>query len=246
MNDLLIFLLLLFLSFLIFILLHLRPLTSEQVGQLATKLRKSEIKKYLNFDNREYIPNKKFKSNMKPNGSFYNIDDPLYEIPSISASLLKYKKHEWIILAFEKNKKINMIWVNKGNDNSSVSFTFDFNYFVKIAKENNYTSLLIFHNHPNSKPKEYDKTSPSESDISSAKEFAKMLRSRSINLIEFVCERGNHYIYYRSINDSFLSIENFIEKICEKNNESRMKNLSLHIQRIFKQSNDSYVINGKC
>jgi len=246
MNETLIFFIFILFSILIFIILHLKPLTFEQIEQLSTKVRKLEIVKYFRFEKREYLPNKEFKKNMNPIGSFYQIEESLFDIPAVVSSLLKYKKHEWIIIAFEKNKKVSMIWVNKGNDNSSVSLKYEIRYFVDIAIENNYTSILIFHNHPNSKPNEYSKISPSESDIVSAKSFSNTLFGNNINLMEFVCERGNHYIYYRSICDSFCSVDEIREKICNKNNKSRMNNLSLHFKRIFKLSNNSYVINGEC
>ena len=58
---------------------------------------------------------------MNPNGKLYRINEPLFVFPSIAAALLKYKKHEWIVIAFEKEKKISSAWLNKGFDRSGVS-----------------------------------------------------------------------------------------------------------------------------
>lgn len=217
----------------LFIILHLRPLTKDEIGLLAEKQRKTKISLYFKFDNREYLPNKDFKKRMDPSGNYYKINDSLFEIPAIASSLLKYKKHEWIIITFEKYKNINMIWLNKGSDKSSVSLTYDFSHFVKYANRNNYSSILIFHNHPNSRPNEFNKTSPSEKDISSAKEFAEISNSNGINLLEFVCERGRHYQYYHSYYSGFLPKEEFIHKINLLNNVSKYNNLKLHLQRYY-------------
>jgi len=86
----------------IFLLLHLRPLNEGEVKALAIKRRHNVIFKYYNFDMDEYAANKNFKKRMNPNGKFYEIDHDLHSFPSIAAALLKYKKHEWIIISFEK------------------------------------------------------------------------------------------------------------------------------------------------
>ena len=98
-----------FLIFFIFIIFHLRKLTENEVMQLSKKRRDKKLSEYFLFDNREYSANKNFKKIMNPNGKIYQINESLFEFPSIAAALLKYKKHEWIIIAFEKNKNINSI-----------------------------------------------------------------------------------------------------------------------------------------
>jgi len=104
---------------------------------------------------------------------------------------------------------------------------------VKIAKQENYTSVLIFHNHPNSHPNYYDCTKPSKQDIKSANSFAKILNSNGINLVEFVCERGKHYEFFLSPSNKFLPLTEFIKTIEKVNGKSKLKNLFLHFERIF-------------
>jgi hypothetical protein len=87
---------------LLFIITHLRPLNAREVKIFANKRRDKMIYQYFNFNQHEYSVDKTFKKNMNPNGMFYEIDENLYSFPSIAAGLLKYKKHEWIIIAFEK------------------------------------------------------------------------------------------------------------------------------------------------
>jgi len=216
-----------------FIVTHLRPLTKDEVKSLAGKRRNRQIRMYFSFDTRELSVNKEFKKRMNPNGTFYKINENLFGFPSTAAALLKYKKHEWIIIAFENNKTIDLIWLNKGFDRSGVSPYLSVEDITKTAKRENLTSVLIFHNHPNINPNYYDCRRPSDQDIKSAKEFAKVFNSNGINLLEFVCERGKHYEYFLSPADTFLLLTEFIEAIDKANGQSKFKNLSLHFKRIF-------------
>jgi hypothetical protein len=105
---------------LLLILTHLRPLKENEMEKLSSKRRGKAIHQYFTFDHQEYNVDKIFKKKMNPNGKFYRIDEKLYHFPSTAAGLLKYKKHEWIIIAFEKNKNISICWLNKGFDRSRV------------------------------------------------------------------------------------------------------------------------------
>lgn len=218
---------------LIFIVTHLRPLTEDEVKLLANKRRNRQIRMYFSFDNREFNVNKEFKKRMNPNGAFYRINESLFGFPATAAALLKYKKHEWIIIAFEKDKKVDLIWLNKGFDRSWVFPYLSVEDIIKNAKQENRTSVLIFHNHPNINPNYYDYRRPSDQDIKSANEFAQVLNQNGINLLEFVCERGRHYEYFLSPADTFLPLTEFVETIDKLNGQSKFKNLALHFERIF-------------
>lgn len=217
----------------IFIILHLRPLTENEVRILGRKRRKQQIREYFTFSENEYVVNNEFKKSMKPNGSFYEINESLYEFPSTAAALLKYKKHEWIIIGFEKENYIKTIWINKGFDKGKVTPYLSAETIAQKAKKDNISTVMFFHNHPNSNPSQYDCTNPSKQDLISAKYFASTLNSKNINLIEFVCERGMHYEYYLSPSNSFLPLKGFLVSINKINDESKWKNLGLHIERIF-------------
>jgi len=171
---------------------------------------------------------------MNSDGTFYRINENLFEFPAIAvAAPLKYKKHEWIIIAFEKDKKVELVWLNKGIDRSGVSPYLSVENITKIAEQKNQTSLLILHNHPNINPNYYDCRRPSDQDIKSANEFAQVLNQNGINLLEFVCERGRHYEYFLSPTETFLPLTEFVEDINNLNGQSKFKNLSLHFERIF-------------
>ncbi|WP_164926905.1 hypothetical protein [Chlorobaculum tepidum] len=217
----------------IFVLLHLRPLTDDEVRVLADRRRTKTINSYYTFDRKEYSVSAEFKKRMAANGSFYNISERLFEFPALAAGLLKYKKHEWIIVAFERNKVIAKMWVNKGPDRSQVHFGISLPSVQQIAANGNYRSVLVFHNHPNSDPSLYSTRQASDRDKQTAGELAAQLRSAGVNLIEFVCERGRHYEYWRSVCDTFLPLEGFREEICKVNGSSRGQNFSLHWERLF-------------
>lgn len=221
------------LALLLFIFTHLRPLSDSEINELATKRRKKEIRQYFRFSRQEVSPNLTFKKAMNPKGEFYKVAVDLYSFPSIAVSLLKYKKHEWVIVGFEKDKKIDLIWLNKGKDNSSVETLLGADNIGRIATEKHYSSVLQFHNHPNSNPKYYDCSKPSEQDLYSAEYLAKILNKAGINLISFVCERGIHHEYCLYPADNFLPLNKYLKEINIVNGRSIFKNLQLHFERVF-------------
>jgi hypothetical protein len=220
-------------TILIFVLIHLRPLKASETESLSKKRRKNSIRMYFKFSKYEFSANSQFKKSMNSSGQFYQIQEGLYDFPSIASALLKYKKHEWAIIAFEKNRSIDLIWINKGEDKSSVQIKLNTESMIHYSKTNDYSSILIFHNHPNSNPSYYDCTKPSEQDVILAKEYANELNQNGYNLLEFVCERGKHYEYFSSISDKFLPIMNYKTDIENLNNISKYQNLKLHCERIF-------------
>lgn len=223
----------LFLIVFMFIGTHLRPLTQAEIKQLGVKRRSNRIKQYFLFDRHQYIPNPEFKRRMNPNGRFYQVDLPLYESPSVAAALLKYKKHEWIIVALEKQKRIFLMWVNKGIDRGSVSSLVAPETLANLARENGATSVLIFHNHPNPAPDALDCSKPSQLDLKSAETFTSIFHTFDLNLLEFICERGVHHEYWRRSSNAFLPLDTFEAEILKINGLSRWKNLLLHIERLF-------------
>ncbi len=79
-----------------------------------------QVRQYFTFNPVESIVSAEFKARMAPAGTFYPISCSLYKFPSVAAALLKYKKHEWIIIAFERAKQVERVWVNKGVDRTRV------------------------------------------------------------------------------------------------------------------------------
>jgi hypothetical protein len=230
---LIIFLLSVVLILSLFILTHVHPLSEYEIERLSEKRRGNKISWYYFFSTKEMGINKDFKKRINPNGAFYSMSERLSDFPSLAAALLKYKKHEWLVIAFEKEKQINMIWVNKGIDRTQVGLFLPLNKIIEIAKQKGDTTVFMFHNHPNTNPNYYSCTKPSERDLESAEAWAKALNANGLNNFEFVCERGRHYLYYRSISESFLPVITFIKEVEHSNGISKWKNLKLHLERIF-------------
>lgn len=217
----------------LFIVYHLRPLTDEEIFILANKRRRKKIDAYYQFSHYQVSVNLDFKKGMAAEGAYYNIQANLREFPSIAAALLKYKKHEWIIIGFEKDMKVPFVWLNKGPNNSQVASHLSYAGMVNHACSGNYSTVIVLHNHPNPDPSTYYMLSPSEQDKRSAKSLEDVLLPASVNLLEFVCERGGFHQFHRAIAPSFIPVETIKAAINSENNVSRRQNLGLHLERIF-------------
>lgn len=102
---------------LVFVFTHLDRLTESEVGQLAFKRRKKQVRQYFTFHDGQTAVSTEFEARMAPAGTFYPISCGLSEFPSIAAALLKFKKHERLIVAFEKAKQVSLIWASNGSAN---------------------------------------------------------------------------------------------------------------------------------
>jgi hypothetical protein len=222
-----------FAGVILFVVLHLRALTEQEMMALGIKRRKRSIDAYFHLENTERNVNPDFKKSLNPRGVFYRVELPLYSAASTVAGLLKYKKHEWIVVAFEKGKQVGHLWINKGHNNSSASIFLSVDEALNTAVRNGYSSVLVFHNHPNSNPGKYNCTQASKADMDSASHWAGTLNPGGVNLAEYVCERGRHYRYFMSLSESFMPVTQFTDVISKVNGSSRLNNLRLHMERIF-------------
>ncbi len=213
---------------LIFWITHRNPLTEVEIQMLAEKRRIRNINGYYTFSPDERTVSQAFKSNMRASGKTYSVNEHLSEIPALAAALLKYKKHEWIIIAFEKDASVMYLWINKGNDNVSANLFIDLNDIVEFSLKNQVSTVLMFHNHPNSNPKIYDCRQPSQIDLNTAEKFCNILGCKGINHIAFVCERGRFYRYYYHYAASFKPVKNYIESIRLTDSSDKRNNYRLH------------------
>jgi hypothetical protein len=218
----------------VFLFAHTRPLTASELAELAQKRRSKNVRAYFAFSHQAVAPNLEFKKKMAPGGTFYNIRERLTLFPSLAAALLKYKKHEWMLVAMEKEKEISLLWVNKGSDGTRVCLSLPFERLVSIACGNGYSSVLVFHNHPNTNPNIYSCSRPSSTDLNSSGLRAGILNTRGLNLLEFVCERGRAYEYRYSPTEAFMPVAGFLAHLNSANGVSRWRNLRLHVERIFR------------
>ena len=225
-------LLMAFVLVLLLIGLHLRPLTPKEVRCLGRRRRARSLEAYFRADDTERTVNPEFKKSLNPRGVFYAVDLPLYTTASTVAGLLKYKKHEWIVVAFESEKRVALLWVNKGHNNSSVSILLPLELALQTAMKHGYTSALVFHNHPNSDPSRYNCTEASQTDLDTASLWARTLNPAGVNLVEYVCERGRHYCYFQSPSEHFMPLSGFVADVHCANGISWIGDLRLHAGRV--------------
>ncbi len=220
----------------IFYFTHKRPLTENEIKLLMSKRRKKYIKENYSFQLVNSQPDMAFKSTMKPMGQIYKADIKLSDFPSYAANLLKYKKHEWVVIAFVKNNKVVAIYANKGENNGSVSLNLDSETVFKFSAFQDYQTVMRFHNHPNSYPSVYNCLLASEQDKISAKHMSSLASQYNINWLDFVCERGRFLEYYKSFSDNFYpENSSYNQIVLENQNEKNYYKLQREIG-IFRNS----------
>lgn len=211
----------------VFFILHRNPLNEEEILKLSQRRTHKYIKKNYTFNNVPVAVNKEFKSSLKPNGCWYNANESLASFPSYIAALLKGKKHEWVVLAIEKDGLVYGFYANKGHDNSSVSFNCDLEYIMEKCKEYGCSTIMRFHNHPNENPSRQTCLLASEQDKSSALWCSGQV-GHLYNWLDFVCERGSFIKFFEQYSPAFIPKIASHEHIRTENNTSRFKNYKLH------------------
>ncbi len=218
---------------LVFVVTHLRPLTQEEIVTVANKRRNKAISQYFAFDVLEAPIDLQFKKKMNSNGKLYEINEPLRTFPSFVAALLKYKKHEWIVVGIEGQRQVRYMWVNKGPDGTQVGLKILFTTLLALSKKNKMNSILVFHNHPNPNPQKMDLRCPSKQDRINTIVWAFECNQNGFNMLDFVCERGRFRCYNLSPAAEFMPLNDFISAVMNDNNRSRYGNLILHLERIW-------------
>ena len=161
---------------------------------------------------------------MNPKGKKYMVNETLNEFPSYAAGLLKSKKHEWIIVAFEGDKVVKGFWANKGPDRESVGVTCGYDHIFSLCHKYNCHTLLKFHNHPNAV------LSPSDKDLSSAGVVSKLADEHGYNVISFVCGAGRFVEYHRFFSPKFMPNEAAVATLSEQNGLSEWSNYRMHVE----------------
>jgi len=210
-----------------FVVAHFRVLSSDEVSAVAQRRRRGEIRRYYLWDFNPVSVDSDFKARMPSAGGLFNLSVALRTLPSFAAGLLKSKKHEWILIAFETNGSADAMWLNKGRDRASVEPKLSHERIADLALERKATSVLVFHNHPNAT------LEPSPQDTVSAGVLADRLIRREVNLVEFVCGRGVFREYHRSVADEFMPLGPYVGTVDSENGRSKWGNLKLHCERIW-------------
>jgi hypothetical protein len=206
-----------------------RPLAEEQIPKLALKRRNKKILLYFSPSVFSYSPANDFKSGLKPNGKLYQVDLDMSQVPSFVASLLKYKKHEWSVIAFIKNLKAEYLWANKGPDRTQVQLV-SINSVLRTANENGCDVIMVFHNHPAHDPQHYSYRKPSSPDLETAEKFAQILNAANISYLDHVCERGTAYRYCLNPSPTLYPLTTILGEVRTENSQGRMAHIKLHFE----------------
>lgn len=206
---------------------HRHPLTSQELLALSRKRQRNRALSMFDFSTMQRVANPVEKKAMKIQGEFVRCDFGYRDAPARIAGLLKYKKHEWIVIAFINAFHIRHLWWNKGPNGTMVwSFLRDHSLMAAIGSLKP-DSIAILHNHPNPDPSYYRVNIPSEADLRSAGFYNGEFSKHGINLLEFICERGVPHLYYASFGDSLVPIKPITEEIMRINGTGLFKNYSL-------------------
>lgn len=216
-----------------FLWVHTRPLNPPEVTDLANRRRAKAIEAYFRFDRPALPADVDIKRAMPAKGGWVAFDCPLELWPSTAAALFKYKKHEWVIVAFVHGRRVTRLWINKGADSVSVVLPLGPQPLLEECRRGGYSSVFFHHNHPNPSPREFYMLVPSAQDKSFAETYAAALLSGGINTFQFICERGRFHCFHSRVADTFMPTSQFAGAVARQNGVSRQANLALHTERLF-------------
>lgn len=145
-------------------------------------------------------------------------------MPSRVAGLLKYKKHEWIVIAFIARKRVLRFWWNKGPDGTRVWSFLRVDTVCALVRSLGLDTIAILHNHPNPNPSRYRVNVPSDADLTSAAYFHKILVPMDGTLIEFICERGVPHLYYAAFAEGIIPAEPIVAEVASANDQGILSN----------------------
>lgn len=214
--------------FSIILLIFSKPLTDDQILKLSQKRRNRRIQHYFS-SSIGYSPSKHFKSTLEPDGKLYQVDLDMSGGPSFVANLLKYKKHEWSVIAFVGNEKAKYFWANKGPDRSQV-YLVSMNFVLRTAKENDCDVIMAFHNHPAHDPQHYSYRRPSSPDLENAERRSQVLNTGGISYLAYICERGTPYRYCLKPSENLYPLTIFCEETRIENAKGRITHVKLHFE----------------
>jgi len=206
------------------------PLDEHEVLRLAEKRRRQRALRSFEFSKARFVADPAQKKSMRGNGEFVPCDLEWRELPANIAALLKYKKHEWIVVAFVSSKKARALWWNKGPNGSQVGLFLDNQSLVRCIERLKPDTLAIFHNHPNPDPSRWRLDAPSDVDLESANACFQLTNELRVSVLEFICERGRCYMYFAGFAEDVVPLKPIVDEICEINGSSIFKNYALRTE----------------
>ncbi len=207
--------------------LNSKPLSRQEVQTLSRKRQRSRALSKFHFSSVPQPATAEEKKAMRSEGEFIGCDVRFTDLPARVAGLLKYKKHEWIVVAFVRSFRASMLWWNKGPDRYTVASFLEMGSLLDATRTFRSDTIVVFHNHPNPNPSMYRMDGPSGQDLRSASNYDRVLANHSVSLLEFVCERGIPHLYYASFSDSAAPMGPILDEIKNLNGTGILKNYFL-------------------
>lgn len=218
------------LPFTIDVYLRRHPLSDDEVRRLARKRRRNRALSIFGFTAAPQRVASAEKKAMRSRGEFVDCDLHWREMPSRVAALLKFKKHEWVAIAFVRSLRVRLLWWNKGPDGTQVWPFLPDEEVKRILRRHNCDAVATLHNHPNPNPSRYRLNAPSQNDLLWADHWRQMLAQEDVSVLKFVCERGVPYLYFASFADSALSLAPIIGEITAENDLGAFRNYGLRVE----------------
>lgn len=116
--------------------LRRHPLDDDEVRRLARKRRRNRALSMFGFSAVPQHVDPAEKKAMRSRGEFVDCDLHYREMPSRVAALLKFNKHEWVVIAFVRSLQVRRLWWNKGPDGTQVSLFLPDDEVSTLAREN--------------------------------------------------------------------------------------------------------------
>ena len=191
-----------------------RPLEPKEIHQLAKARQWDRFLSRYGFTQWEQEVSTSEKKAMRSTGEFVRCDLDYRTAPAWVAAMLKYKKHEWIVIGFICSFRVKMLWWNKGPDNTKVWSYLSDDDLDAIIEELKPDAIAFFHNHPNPNPGVYSTNQPSQQDLRSAAHFKNQIVSKNrVGFLDFICERGVPHLYYAAFPDREVPIKPITQQI---------------------------------
>ncbi len=141
-----------------------------------------------------YAEARALKSVARPGGRFHQSPySSQQDFLVYMGQFLKHKKHEWVFVAFARNRKAVCFWSNKGADCASVAIGLSAESIAMTCQRQGCDSIWIGHNHP------AGALAPSRQDRISLESQMDCLSQYGISIEEYVFVAGSWTRYELSV-----------------------------------------------
>ncbi|MCH2186356.1 KTSC domain-containing protein [Myxococcota bacterium] len=196
-----------------------RPLSDAEVDQFAVHRRLDSLWEKFGWPEGTTGPHslnrdlRSEKKSMPAKGGYRRCSETAASFPGFASSLLKSKKHEWILFGWGRDGSIDLYWSNKGPDRTRVAPGLSGAEIAEVAKKKDANVVIDVHNHPNPMPSRYAMSTASEQDLRHARVVGESLAGKGCSYVAYVAERGKCFPYALFVPDEWLPIVSLTDAI---------------------------------